>query len=356
MSTKTSVPSTQQYINIAQIRNGIIVTKTGQLRAIMHVVPVNFTLKSEEDQEVLIGQYQNFLNALSFPIQIVIHSRRLDVTPYLLGLQKKVAQTSNELLRFHAMEYIEFVRGLTEVTNIMDKQFYCVVGYDPPSLNKSGLLGNILGRKEQHTITFSSKEWTNYTQELNQRVQLVVNGLSAIGLISEQLNTQKSIELYYSVYNPEEATTEKLTDVNSMEASIISTDKSSKEQIPGSMGQVASSKGDETHDSSSMLHATSTPIPNQAHALNEDSIPTPATPAPPNPVLNQPQSTTPPITQTQPSQPITPATPPATPLIVPAVIPAASTPSAAQAQPTQPTQPPVIQSSQPNNQPIGNQQ
>src|SRR5688572_10345785 len=96
-ATKTFVPSTQRYLNIAQIKNGIIVTKTGLLRRVVHVEPVNFALKSDEDQNVIVGQYQNFLNSLNFPIQIVVHSRRLDVGPYLQTLKEKLGETTNEL-------------------------------------------------------------------------------------------------------------------------------------------------------------------------------------------------------------------------------------------------------------------
>lgn len=142
--------------------------------------------------------------------------------PYLQGLEEKISNISNELLRFHASEYIDFIHGLTELSNIMDKKFYLVVGYEPTTVSSSGLLGNILGRKEQSKISFSINEWKKYTEEIGQRVGLIISGLSAMGMASQQLDTQKTIELFYNVYNPQEAIAEKLTDIENMRASVVS--------------------------------------------------------------------------------------------------------------------------------------
>lgn len=276
----TTVPSTQRYINIAEIKNGIIVTKTGELRKVIKVIPVNFALKSEEDQTVLIGQYQTFLNSLNFTLQILIHSRRLDVTPYLEMLKKNTQNTPNEMLRYHALEYIEFIRRLTEMTNIMDKQFYTVVGYDPPNLVKPGFFARLTGSGgSNQKISFSQANWKKYTDELGRRVDLVSNGLSAIGLNSRPLNTQETIELFYSVYNPEEATAEKLVEAESLEASIVT------------------AKGDDKQDKSKETKKeieniltgapALNPIPNTAEPLNKDQTPAPAPTSTPTPTPTQ---------------------------------------------------------------------
>lgn len=183
--------------------------------------PLNFALRSEEDQNVIIGQYQNFLNSLNFPIQILIQSRKLDVMPYLDSLHDKIKNIGNELLRFHAIEYIEFIHSLTELSNIMDKKFYIVIGFDPPTTSSKGVLGNIFGKKEQSKISFTVKEWAKYTSELEQRVSLIVGGLTGMSLSGEPLDTQKTIELYYNAYNPEEARLEKLSDTDDLQQPII---------------------------------------------------------------------------------------------------------------------------------------
>lgn len=215
--------STQEKIDIAGLNGGIIITRSGQLRQVIKVEPVNFALKSEQDKDIIIGQYQNFLNALHFNIQIVIQSRRLDVTPYLMRLSELVKQEPNELLRLHAIEYIDFIARLTETTNIMDKKFYVAVGFEPPITSKRGVLGGLFGGKGKGGVRFSASEWEKFSKELNQRVEVVVNGLVSLGLKSEALDTQKTIEFIYGIYNPDEATTEKLTNVESLEASVVST-------------------------------------------------------------------------------------------------------------------------------------
>lgn len=217
----TSVPSTQQHINIAQIKNGAVVLKTGGLRRVVRVEPVNFALKSEEEKQVIIGQYQNFLNALHFPVQMIVSSRRLDISPYLARLEQKTQNEPNELLRLHALEYIDFVRRLTSLTNIMDKKFYAVVPYDPPARSPSGFLSALAGKK-QSDLKFAAGDWKKFTDELEQRVQVVIGGLNGIGLGAQAQDTQQTIELFYSVYNPEEATTERLEKAEDLQAPIVS--------------------------------------------------------------------------------------------------------------------------------------
>lgn len=219
--TQPQAPSTQQHVNVVQVKQGVIVTRTGSLRQVLKVEPVNFALKSDQDKEVMIGQYQNFINSLTYPIQIVIHSRRLDVTPYLHRLSERVAQEPNELLQLHAYEYIDFVSELTSMTNIMDKKFFVVVGYEPPPTASKGFLSNLFGKK-QDTISFTETDWQKHATEMGQRVGTIAGGLAGLGLKVDTLDTQEAIELLYGVYNPEEATSEKLTEVESMQSSVVS--------------------------------------------------------------------------------------------------------------------------------------
>lgn len=221
----TSAQATQQHLNIAQVKNGVVFTRTGGLRAILTVKPVNFALKSEADQNVMIGQYQNFLNALQFPVQIVIQSRRLDLHPYLKALREYAQQLPADLLRLQAMDYIDFMTRLTTLANIMDKQFYMVVPYDPAPIQKVGVLGKLFGGQRKEVVRFSALQLQKFLAMLKERVAVVRQGLAAIGLESGELSTQQVIELYYRVYNPEEATEERLTKVEELEAPVIQRDK-----------------------------------------------------------------------------------------------------------------------------------
>lgn len=218
---QTTAASAQQHVNIAQVKDGVVITRTADLRMIIEVTPVNFALRSEEDQNVIVGQYQNFLNSLSFPIQVVILSRRLDLHPYLTQLEGVVDRQPSELLRLQVSEYIEFVRRLTTLVNIMDKKFYVVVPFTPPPSQKASGLKTLF-IKRQLSVAFSPQQFTQYHQQLGERVTTVETGLNSIGLKTSRLSTKQLIELYYYMYNPEEAAEERLTeDVSEMRAPII---------------------------------------------------------------------------------------------------------------------------------------
>ena len=131
--------------------------KTGALRAVLLVSSLNFDLKSSDEQEAIIMQYQNFLNSIDFPIQIVVSSRRLNIEPYLELLSDREKQQENDLLRFQITEYKEFVKNLTEVSNIMSKFFYIVVPFSSVEDKKSGFGDKMFGM-------FKSKEAVDHPE------------------------------------------------------------------------------------------------------------------------------------------------------------------------------------------------
>lgn len=208
---KTTVSSAQQHVNIAEIKDSIVITKSGDFRAIVEVIPVNFALRSEEDQNVIVGQYQSFLNALTFPIQILIQSRRLDLHPYLQQLNQIMNQQPNELLTLQATEYVEFIKRLTTLVNIMDKKFYVCIPFTPPPTQKMQGLKSMFTKKSS-TVSFDQKQFSLYKEQLNQRTSTIEGGLSAMGLKTHRLDNRQLIELYYYVYNPEEAAEERLVE------------------------------------------------------------------------------------------------------------------------------------------------
>lgn len=212
------IGSTQDFIRFAKIHNGIVITKTGELRAILMATAVNFPLKSEQEQNATIFAYQNFLNSLSFPIQILLQSRRLDLSRYLSKLQETANTQQNELLRAQTMDYIHFVSNLVNIANIMDKKFYIIVPFLPPVKVSTG---GLFGGKKNIIRQMTPQEFQLYEEELKQQVQVVQNGLGSIGIRSAQLNTQQIVELFYGVYNPEEAAKQKLIDFNELNSPLV---------------------------------------------------------------------------------------------------------------------------------------
>lgn len=200
-------PRTQDFIPIKEIRDGIVVLQDGSLRAILLASAINIALKSEEEQQAVIMQFQGFLNALDFPVQISVGSRRYDIKPYLLTLEQRIEQQTEELLRLQTREYIEFIRWFTDSVNIMSKRFYVVVPYSGSSYNPSkktgGILKDFLSPKKK-TFQEETQRFEEQRSQLEQRVAIVKGGLSRFGVRSEQLNTQQAIEVFYNMFNPGE--------------------------------------------------------------------------------------------------------------------------------------------------------
>lgn len=198
-----SASSTQKYVDVEEIRDGIIVLKTGALRSVLLVSSLNFDLKSTEEQDAIINQYQAFLNSLDFPVQIVVSSRRFNIEPYLELLQDEEKHQENELLRFQISEYKSFIKNLTEVSNIMSKYFYVVVPFSPVEDEQSGLTKKLFGIFRTKEASFAHGDlFETYKSQLLQRLNHISAALGGTGVHVTQLNTEEIIELLYNSYNP----------------------------------------------------------------------------------------------------------------------------------------------------------
>lgn len=215
---KNSRPSTQTYLPIANIRDGVVILKDSTLRAVLMVSSINFALKSEEEQNALISSYVGFLNSLDFPLQITVQSRQLQIKPYLQKLIKMEKEQSNELLRVQIADYRAYVEQLVDMGQIMTKRFYVVVPYDPLSNQKKGFFSRF---KEVLKPTFSVKlreeKFNKRKEDLEMRLRQAIGGLESMGLQVQQLDTQALIELYYSTYNPDISFSEELQPVSKLQ-------------------------------------------------------------------------------------------------------------------------------------------
>lgn len=220
MAKTAKPPATQDHLAIAQIRDGLVIMKNGTFRSIVAVSAVNFALKSQQEQDAIIYQFQSFINSLTSQIQIVAQSRQLDLNTYLNKMTQLAREQTNDLLRFQMADYIDFVGRLITLANIMEKRFYVVIPHDTLGSGSNGALGFLLGGRK--TVPhYTEEQFARYKEELNERVNVMVSGLSSIGLRAVQLNTQELVEFFYGIYNPEEAAEEKLIDVDELRADII---------------------------------------------------------------------------------------------------------------------------------------
>jgi len=210
-ATKQTIQASQDIVPIEEIRDGVVVLSDGSLRAVLMASSVNFALKSPDEQDAIILQYQNFLNSLDFPIQFFIQSRKLNIEPYLNSLRERKKIETNELLRIQITEYITFVKEFVESGNIVSKTFYIVIPFAPMSLlgdkqkGVKGIFSSFFGKRNASGETMNDEKFQEYRTQLWQRVETVTSGLIRTGVRTAPLNTEELIELYYSLYRPEEA-------------------------------------------------------------------------------------------------------------------------------------------------------
>lgn len=229
LAPKTNPNSTQNALQIAEIRDGIVIMNDGSFRSVVMVKSINFDLMSPQEREAVEYSYQGFLNSLYFPIQIFLHSSRVDLRPYIEKLDKIRSEHENMLLSLLMEDYITYIDQLSLQTNIMDKRFYIVVPYFPvadiqkaitQSKNFFSGLASIFNSKEQHVV-INEGDLVKAKDELRNRVQAVLGGLQQCGIAGLPLDTQELIELYYDTYNPDTATRQQLKNFDDLSVPIV---------------------------------------------------------------------------------------------------------------------------------------
>lgn len=222
MSRGNKGSSTLKYVDVESIKDGVVILKSGSLRSVLMASSINFDLKSTDEQDAIITQYQNFLNSLDFPLQIVVTSRKLNIRPYLEMINDREKQQTNEMLRIQTTEYQEFIKKLTDVTNIMSKFFYIIIPFAPVETKKGGFFSKIssaIAPKQQ--ILENRELFETYKNQLWQRVDHVSAGLGGTGLKLTALTTDEIIELLYNSYNPSTMTNAIINDIEGTEVERI---------------------------------------------------------------------------------------------------------------------------------------
>lgn len=195
--------ATQEFVPIERVRDGIVILKTGEIRAVILTNSLNLGLKSEDEQQAVLSQFQNFLNSLDFPIQIFVQSRKLNIKPYLELLQERSTQVKEDLLKIQIHEYMGFITKFTQESDIMTKHFFITIPY----FNQSGQGGGASSLLPFGGSAQSSFSQTNFEPsriQLEQRVATVLQGLSRFGLRAQRLGTEEVVELFYKLFNPSE--------------------------------------------------------------------------------------------------------------------------------------------------------
>ena len=199
-----SSKATQEFVPIQEVRDGYVVLKDGSMRAILMTSSLNFALKSSEEQESILYQFQSFLNSLDFSIQIFIQSRKLDIRPYLALLENRRKEQMNDLMKIQIQEYIEFIKQFTENTNIMTKTFFVVIPYSPPVLNPKK---ELLAKFSKQDVSMKEIQdrmalFEENRSQMEERIAVVEQGLVRSGVRVIPLGTEEIVELFYKIFNP----------------------------------------------------------------------------------------------------------------------------------------------------------
>lgn len=202
--------ATQEFVPIKEVRDGVVILKDEGMRAVLLCSSLNFSLKSEDERNAILLQFQDFLNSLDFSIQIVIQSRRLDIRPYIALLEVQEKNQTNNLMKIQVREYIEFIRSFAENTNIMTKHFFIVVPYSPAIFSSSptqnlSKIGSRLGiSKKEGSDLIKETGFDESRSQLEERLAVVEQGLTRSGIRVARLGTEEVIELFYKAFNPGE--------------------------------------------------------------------------------------------------------------------------------------------------------
>lgn len=207
--------STQNSLQLSEIRDNMVIMTDGSFRAVVACKSINFDLMSSREREGVEYSYQNFLNALTHPIQILIRSQRIDIGPYIERLAKMRRDQDNMLLNVLMDDYINFIDIISQEANIMDKSFFIAIPYYPQGElsnlieQSKGFFGR-LSQKKNIITKIDTETYDKAKTEIKNRVDGVMSGLFQIGIQSVQLNTKELGELYYNFYNPDTAVREPL--------------------------------------------------------------------------------------------------------------------------------------------------
>lgn len=239
---KSDPTSTQNALHISEIRDNLVIMTDGSMRKIVACQSINYDLMSEHEKESVELAYQDFLNSLFFPIQIVIRSHKIDLDPYMEQLAKLRREQENMLLGVLMDDYINFIDALSQETNIMSKDFILVIPYFPAgdvgsaTSSTKTFMSNMLAPQKQTRIHINEQSYNKGKDELRNRVNTVIDGLRQMGIRAKSLDTKEISQMYYSFYNPDTAVHEPITDFEELEMPVTTKASGPNPRVPSEGG------------------------------------------------------------------------------------------------------------------------
>jgi hypothetical protein len=197
--------ASQDFVSIKDIKDGVVIEKNGQMLMVLLASSINFALKSLDEQKAILAQFQNFLNTIDFTLQIYIQSRKLNIDPYLKIISDLEGSQDNDLMKIQLREYIEFIKTFTTNIDVMSKNFFVIVPYNPSKINVTKGITNLFSPGQKSPALTSEMKFEEHRIQLEQRVGIVTEGLARVGVRSIKLDTDDLVELFYHIYNPDDS-------------------------------------------------------------------------------------------------------------------------------------------------------
>ncbi len=199
-TAKSPSKPSQDFVAVKSIKDGVVFLKNGGMCRILIVGGLNFDLKSDAEQNLILSGFQDFINTLDFSVQFFIHSRKVNIDAYLKQMSDLYEKEPNELLKIQIDEYINFIRSFVEQNDIVTKSFFTVVPYEPIFLSGKNNVFSFLQKKTSDSTTTPMQD---NIEQLGHRVDQVTSGLGQMGLRAIPLEDEELIELFYNMYNPQ---------------------------------------------------------------------------------------------------------------------------------------------------------
>jgi len=207
MAAQKGTPTTQEHLDIFDIKDNLSILKNGTVCAVVQTTAVNFDLLSEIEQDAIIAAFSMLLNSITFPIQVVIRSRKLDISKYVDKVRKVESRLTDPLLRHQAESYRKFVQEVIKVNEVLDKKFYVVIPSGNSILVEKGgsafdWVARLAGAQNKRVDVNLEKVLQDGKIDLSPKVDHLIREFGRLGVKAKQLTTQELVELYFDIYNP----------------------------------------------------------------------------------------------------------------------------------------------------------
>lgn len=225
--TERITNTTQEHLDILDIKDNLVVLKNGIICAVLQTTAVNFDLLSEIEQDAIIAAFSMLLNSITFPIQVVLRSKKLDITKYIEKIQRVESKITDPLMKHQAEAYRKFVQEVIKTNEVLDKKFFVVVPSGATmNLEQTGAfdwVSKLFGIQNRRVRVNVDKAIQEASIQLSPKVDHVAKEFSRLGVKSRQLNTQELVELYFDIYNPTTLSGQRIrTNVEDYKTAVVS--------------------------------------------------------------------------------------------------------------------------------------